>query len=62
MLPNNKNWGYQQEDQVMKFLKENSRKYLTKISRDDIVNELNVELVNLNPKVLRIDYVLRVKI
>ena len=61
MLPNNRNWGYQQEDQVMKFLKENSRKYLTKISRDDIVNELNVELVNLNPKVLRIDYVVKSK-
>ena len=54
-------WGYQQEDQVMKFLKENSRKYLTEISREDIVNELNVELVNLNPKVLRIDYVVKSK-
>ena len=61
MLPNNKSWGYQQEDQVMKFLKENSRKYLTEISREDIVNELNVELVNLNPKVLRIDYVVKSK-
>ena len=45
----------------MKFLKENSRKYLTEISREDIVNELNVELVNLNPKVLRIDYVVKSK-
>ena len=61
MIENKESWGYQHEDQVMKFLKLNTRKYLTQISRDDIVNEVNVELVNLNPKVLRIDYVVKTK-
>lgn len=48
--------GYHHEDLTLKFLKENTAKYIAKITNAEVSDEINVELINLKPKVLRIDY------
>ena len=53
--------GYHHEDLTLKFLKENTAKYIAKITNAEVSDEINVELINLKPKVLRIDYGIKEK-
>lgn len=53
--------GYHHEDLTLKFLKENTTKYIAKITGAEFCDEINVELINLKPKVLRIDYGIKKK-
>lgn len=53
--------GYHHEDLTLKFLKENTTKYIAKITGAEFFDEINVELINLKPKVLRIDYGIKKK-
>ena len=43
--------GYHHEDLTLKFLKENTAKYIAKITNAEVSDEINVELINLKPKV-----------